>query len=150
MPTSVCWPSLRCLRGGTEPPWRWKRYFLRNVITNKTHYLMWKSKKWSFEQILTWNYDQSIQWCLRICSWGRYLGLRWRRWQGNGEDCIMRNFILCTPHQILFRWSKQEEWDGRYVTCVGDRVLVGRPEGRRPLGRRRHRWEDNIKMDLIL
>ena len=28
------------------------------------------------------------------------------------------------------------------------RVLVGRPEGRRPLGRPRHRWEDNIKMDL--
>ena len=28
------------------------------------------------------------------------------------------------------------------------RVLVGKPEGRRPLGRPRHRWEDNIKMDL--
>jgi hypothetical protein len=28
------------------------------------------------------------------------------------------------------------------------RVLVGRPEGKRPLGRRRRRWEDNIKMDL--
>jgi hypothetical protein len=28
------------------------------------------------------------------------------------------------------------------------RVLVGRPECKRPLGRRRHRWEDNIKMDL--
>jgi hypothetical protein len=28
------------------------------------------------------------------------------------------------------------------------RILVGRPEGRRPLGRPRHRWEDNIKMDL--
>jgi hypothetical protein len=28
------------------------------------------------------------------------------------------------------------------------RVLVGRPEGRRPLGRPRHRWEDNIKMSL--
>ena len=27
------------------------------------------------------------------------------------------------------------------------RVLVGNPEGRRPLGRPRHRWEDNIKMD---
>jgi hypothetical protein len=26
--------------------------------------------------------------------------------------------------------------------------LVGRPEGRRPLGRPRHRWEDNIKMDF--
>jgi len=28
------------------------------------------------------------------------------------------------------------------------RVLVGRPEGKRPLGRSGHRWEDNIKMDL--
>ena len=27
------------------------------------------------------------------------------------------------------------------------RVLVGKPEGKRPLGRPRHRWEDNIKMD---
>ena len=28
------------------------------------------------------------------------------------------------------------------------RVLVGKPERKRPLGRPRHRWEDNIKMDL--
>jgi hypothetical protein len=28
------------------------------------------------------------------------------------------------------------------------RVLVGKPEGKRPLGRPRHRWEGNIKMDL--
>jgi hypothetical protein len=28
------------------------------------------------------------------------------------------------------------------------RILVGRPEGRRPLGRPRRRWEDNIKMDI--
>jgi hypothetical protein len=28
------------------------------------------------------------------------------------------------------------------------RALVGRPEGKRPLGRPRRRWEDNIKMDL--
>jgi hypothetical protein len=28
------------------------------------------------------------------------------------------------------------------------RVLVGKPERKRPLGRQRHRWEDNIKMDL--
>jgi hypothetical protein len=27
--------------------------------------------------------------------------------------------------------------------------LVGRPEGKRPLGRPRRRWEDNIKMDLM-
>jgi hypothetical protein len=29
------------------------------------------------------------------------------------------------------------------------RVLVGKPEGRRPLGRPRRRWEDNIKTDLL-
>ena len=28
------------------------------------------------------------------------------------------------------------------------RVLIGKPEGKRPLGRPRRRWEDNIKMDL--
>ena len=31
--------------------------------------------------------------------------------------------------------------------CV-HRVPAGKPEGKRPLGRPRHRWEDNIKMDL--
>jgi hypothetical protein len=28
------------------------------------------------------------------------------------------------------------------------RILVGRPEGRRPLGKSRHRWKDNIKMEI--
>jgi hypothetical protein len=44
-------------------------------------------------------------------------------------------------------------WAG-HVARTGERkgvyrVLVGRPEGRRPLGRPRRRWEDNIKLDLI-
>ena len=30
------------------------------------------------------------------------------------------------------------------------RVLLGKPEGRTPLGRPRRRWEDNIKMDLLV
>ena len=43
-------------------------------------------------------------------------------------------------------------WAG-HVACMGERrgvyrVLVGKPEGKRPLGRPRHIWEDNIKMDL--
>jgi hypothetical protein len=28
------------------------------------------------------------------------------------------------------------------------KILVGKPEGKRPLGRRKRRWEDNIRMDL--
>jgi hypothetical protein len=40
-----------------------------------------------------------------------------------------------------------------HVAQVGDkwnacRILVGKPEGKKPLGRQRHRWVDNIKMDL--
>ena len=43
-------------------------------------------------------------------------------------------------------------WAG-HVTRMGQRigvyrVLVGKPSGKRPLGRPRCRWEDNIKMDL--
>ena len=43
-------------------------------------------------------------------------------------------------------------WAG-HVARMGEdrgvqRALVGKPEGKRPLGRPRHRWEDNIKMDL--
>jgi hypothetical protein len=30
----------------------------------------------------------------------------------------------------------------------GYNILVGKPEGKRPLGRPKHRWEDNISMDL--
>jgi hypothetical protein len=43
-------------------------------------------------------------------------------------------------------------WAGHVARMGEDRgvhtVLVGRPTGKRPLGRPRRRWEDNIKMDL--
>ena len=44
------------------------------------------------------------------------------------------------------RWARHvaRMEEGRGVL----RVLVGNPEGKRPLGRPRRRWEDNIKMDL--
>ena len=48
--------------------------------------------------------------------------------------------------------SRRMRWVG-HVARMGEgrcvrRVLVGIPEGKRPLGRPRRRWEDNIKMDL--
>jgi hypothetical protein len=48
--------------------------------------------------------------------------------------------------------SRRMRWAG-HVARMGEdrgvhRVLVGKPEGKRPLGRPRRRWEDNIKMDL--
>jgi hypothetical protein len=48
--------------------------------------------------------------------------------------------------------SRRMRWAGNVVRMgegrVVNGVLVGRPEGKRPLGRPRRRWEDNIKMDL--
>ena len=48
--------------------------------------------------------------------------------------------------------SKRMRWAG-HVTRMGERrgvnsVLVGKPDGKRPLGRPRRRWEDDMKMDL--
>ena len=48
--------------------------------------------------------------------------------------------------------SRRMKWAGHVVRMGEDRVvhrvLVGKPEGKRPLGRPRRRWEDNITMDL--
>jgi hypothetical protein len=48
--------------------------------------------------------------------------------------------------------SRRRRWAG-HVACMGEkrnayRILVRTPEGKRPLGRPRHRWLDNKKMDL--
>jgi hypothetical protein len=48
--------------------------------------------------------------------------------------------------------ARRMRW-ARHVSRMGEvrdayNILVRRPEGRRPLGRPRRRWEDNIKMDL--
>jgi hypothetical protein len=48
--------------------------------------------------------------------------------------------------------SRGMSWT-EHVACMGERrdacrVLVGKPEGKRPLGRHKCRWEDDIKMDL--
>jgi hypothetical protein len=48
--------------------------------------------------------------------------------------------------------SRRMRWAG-HVARMGEtrdacRILVGKPEGKRPLGRRRRKWVDNIKMDL--
>jgi hypothetical protein len=48
--------------------------------------------------------------------------------------------------------SRRMRW-ARHVARMGEerkvyKVLVGKPEGKRPLGRLRHRWEDGVRMDL--
>jgi len=55
--------------------------------------------------------------------------------------------MTCTTHPILK--SGRIRWAGACSTYWGEeRVLLGKPDRKRPLGRQRHRWEDNIKMVL--
>jgi hypothetical protein len=60
--------------------------------------------------------------------------------------------LSSSPNIIQVIKSRRMRWAG-HVARMRERrgtyrILIGRPEGRRPLGRPRRRWEDNIKMDL--
>jgi hypothetical protein len=60
------------------------------------------------------------------------------------------NDLYSSPNIIRVIKPRTMRWAG-HVARMGEgrgayRILVGRPEGRRPLGRPRRRWEDNIKI----
>ena len=62
------------------------------------------------------------------------------------------NGLYCSPNIVRVIKSGRMRWAG-HVARMGQRrglygVLVGKSEGKRPLGRPRRRWEDNIKVDL--
>jgi len=62
------------------------------------------------------------------------------------------NDVYSSPNIVRVIKSRRMKWAG-HVVLMGEgrgvyRVLVGKPERKRPLGRPRHRWEDNVKMDL--
>jgi hypothetical protein len=60
--------------------------------------------------------------------------------------------LYSSPNTVRVIKSRRMRWTG-HVARMGEgrgvhKVLIGRPEGKRPLGRHRLRWEDNIKLDL--
>ena len=60
--------------------------------------------------------------------------------------------LYSSPNIVRVIKSRRMRWAG-HVVHMGDGtgvywVLVGKPKGKRPLGRPRHRWEDNIRMGL--
>src|SRR5215475_1451819 len=62
------------------------------------------------------------------------------------------NDLYSLPNIMRVIKSRRMRWAGHVARMEEERgvhrVLVGKPEGKRPLGRPRRRWEDNIKMDL--
>jgi len=74
---------------------------------------------------------------------------------------VPRRTFVPKRGEVIGEWSKLHNEELADLYCSPNiirviktdrrgayRVLVGKPEGKRPLGRPRHRWEDNIKMDL--
>jgi len=62
------------------------------------------------------------------------------------------NDLYSSPNIVRVIKSRRMRWAG-YVALMGEekgvyRVLLGKPEGRRPLERQRRRWVDNTRMDL--
>jgi hypothetical protein len=62
------------------------------------------------------------------------------------------NDLYSSPNIVRVIKLRRVKWAG-HIARMGEkrdayRILVGRPEGRRPLGRPRHRWEDNITKNL--
>jgi hypothetical protein len=62
------------------------------------------------------------------------------------------NDLYSSPNIVRVVKSRRMRWAGHVARMGVERwvqsVLVGKPEGKRPLGRPRRRWEDNIKMDF--
>jgi hypothetical protein len=62
------------------------------------------------------------------------------------------NDLYTLPNNVRGVKSRRMRWAEHVARMVEERgvhrVLVGKPEGKRPLGRPRRRWEDNIKTDL--
>ena len=62
------------------------------------------------------------------------------------------NDLYCSPNIVRVIKSRRIRWAGHVAHMDEERrvyrVLVGKPEGKRPLGRPRRRWVDNIRMDL--
>jgi len=62
------------------------------------------------------------------------------------------NDLYSSPNIVLVIKSRRMRWAGHVVRMGEERwaysVLVGKPEGKRPLGKPRRRWVDNIRMDL--
>ena len=62
------------------------------------------------------------------------------------------NDLYCSPNIVRVIKLRRMRWAGHVASMSEERgvyrVLVGKPEGKRPLGRPRCRWVDNIRMDL--
>ena len=111
----------------------------------------------SITSLLTWDTDRSVRTIRACCRMSlNTLRMRGGRVEGKGickcNLCEKLNDLYASPNIVRVIKSRRMRWAG-HVARMGEgrgvyRVLVGKPEGRRPLGRPRCRWADDIRMDL--
>ncbi|KAJ4428156.1 hypothetical protein ANN_24171 [Periplaneta americana] len=119
------------------------------MIFGKTSYILYGCETWTLtlreEQRLR-VFENKVLRKIFGANWDEVTG-KWRKIH-NAE----LHPLISSPDIIRNIKSRRLRWAG-HVARIGEsrnayRVLVGRPEGKTPLGRPRRRWEDNIKMDL--
>ena len=98
------------------------------------------------------SFHPPLWWCDRR---GRPAPLLFTDLQYRGFIASHPSIRPCVGHELrifIYFKSRRLRWAGHIARMEQSRnayrVLVGKPEGKRPLGRPRCRWEDNIKMDL--
>jgi len=107
----------------------------------------------------TWSLILRKERRLRVCDSRALRRILWPKWDdetGEWRKLVVHkeklNDLYYSHNIFRVIKSRRMRWAG-YVACMGERrvlyrVLVGKPEEKRPLGRPRRRWEDNIKLDL--
>ena len=85
----------------------------------------------------------------------RIFGSKWDEITGEWSKIHNKemNNLYSPPNIIRVIKSRRMRWAGHVACMVGNtgvyRILVGKPEGKKPPGRPRRRWEDNIKIQKV-
>jgi hypothetical protein len=105
----------------------------------------------------TWSLTLREERRLRVCESRALRRILWPKWDNVTVEWRKLhneklNDLYCSHNIFRVIKSRRMRW-ARYVARMGEgidlyRVLVGKAEEKRPLGRPRRRWEGNIKLDL--
>ena len=90
----------------------------------------------------------------KVFSWLSFVfGSKWRNCQEGGKYRILSGFVIFIAQQVSLGWTSEGEWNDGYVAWMGEkrnicRLLAGKLDGCRQMGRTWRRRGNNIKMGI--